>query len=178
MIWPRDHGDVPFEENYQSLLDHAYFVGYRFFSGDNHLAEEVAQETLTRAYERWDRVARHPNREAWVMNAAWKVCMEVQRRQTRAPAVGADALVSLGEDLVLERPVLIAALAKLTTRQRSVAMARYYFGYDVADTASVLGMSESQVRTASHEATLRLRSLLSERAPVAGSFPQTNVSPA
>ncbi len=57
MIWPRDPADVPFEENYQSVLDHAYFVGYRFFSGDNHLAEDVAQETLTRAYER-DKVAR------------------------------------------------------------------------------------------------------------------------
>lgn len=165
MIWPRDRFDVPFEECYQSLLDHAYYVGYRFFSGNNHLAEEVAQETLTRAYERWERVARHPNREAWVMNAAWKVSLEVQRRQDRPPVVGLVSLESLGEDAVVERPVLIDALARLTKRQRTVALARYYFDYDVAETALRLGMTQSQVRTASHEATLRLRHLLSERAP-------------
>jgi RNA polymerase sigma factor (sigma-70 family) len=162
VTWPRDRCDVPFEESYQSLLDHAYYVGYRFFSRNSHLAEEVAQETLTRAYERWDTVARHPNREAWVMNAAWKVCMEVQRRQARSPSAGWAPGQSRGEDMVVERPQLVAALAQLTTRQRTVALARYYFDYDVAETAFRLGMTESQVRTASLEATRRLRGLLAE----------------
>ena len=167
---------MPFEEKYRSLLDHAYFVGYRFFA-DRHLAEEVAQESLTRAYERWERVERHPNQEAWVMNAAWKVCMEMKRRQAR-PAVVSATLAWPGEDLIVERPVLVEALAKLTTRQRTVAMARYYFGYDVAETASALGMTESQVRTASHEATLRLRRLMSEHAPGALPLGGTTVRPA
>lgn len=178
MSWPRDHSTVAFEEIYESLLDHAYYVGYRFFSGDNHLAEDVAQETLTRAYERWDRVACHPNREAWVMNAAWKVCMEVQRRRDRPQPVGLVDLEWLADDLVVERPVLIRALSSLTTRQRTVVMARYYFGYDVAETASVLGMTDSQVRTASHEATLRLRRLLTDRALDDTVIRSTEVSPA
>jgi DNA-directed RNA polymerase specialized sigma24 family protein len=42
-------------------------------------------------------------------------------------------------------------------------MARHYFGYDVAETAFLLGMTESQVRTATHEATVKLRRLLGER---------------
>lgn len=176
MIWVRERRDVPFEEKYRSLLEHAYFVGYRFF-GDRHLAEEVAQESLTRAYERWERVERHPNQEAWVMNVAWKVCMEMKRRRAR-PAVGSATLTWLGEDLVVERPVLVAALAKLTTRQRTVAMARYYFGYDVAETAAVLGMTESQVRTASHEATLRLRSLMADHTPGVMPLGGTAVRPA
>ena len=177
MSWPRDH-NVAFEENYQSLLDHAYYVGYRFFSGDNHLAEDVAQETLTRAYERWDRVAAHPNREAWVMNAAWKVCMEVQRRRIRPQESSLVDLEWLGEDLVVERPVLIKALASLTKRQRTVVMSRYYFGYDVGETAAVLGMSDSQVRTASHEATRHLRRLLADRTPDDAAPRSSEVSPA
>ena len=107
VIWPRDRRDVSFEENYRSLLEHAYYIGLRFFSGDKHLAEEVAQETLTRAYERWDRVARHPNREAWVMNSAWKVSMEIQRQQGRRAPEGLVELTGLGVDLVVERPVLV-----------------------------------------------------------------------
>ena len=42
-----------FENRYESLLDHAYCVGLRFFGPDRHMAQEVAQETLTRAYESW-----------------------------------------------------------------------------------------------------------------------------
>jgi RNA polymerase sigma factor (sigma-70 family) len=179
VIWVRDRGAVPFEEHYRSLLDHAYYVGLRFFNGNNHLAEEVAQETLTRAYERWDRVANHPNREAWIMNAAWKVSMEIERRQSRPLAsYGLVELVGLGEDLVVERPVLVKALTRLTARQRTVTMARYYFGYDVAETASLLGMNESQVRTASHEATQKLRRLLEERGPVEATVGDPGVSPA
>jgi RNA polymerase sigma factor (sigma-70 family) len=179
VIWARDRDAVPFEEHYQSLLDHAYYVGFRFFSGNNHLAEEVAQETLTRAYERWDRVGGHPNREAWIMNAAWKVSMEIERRQSRPPAAyGLVDLAGLGEDLVVERPVLVKALARLTARQRTVTMARYYFGYDVAETASLLGMNESQVRTASHEATLKLRRLLGDREPNEATLRDPGVSPA
>jgi RNA polymerase sigma factor (sigma-70 family) len=178
VAWSRERGAVPFEEHYRSLLEHAYFVGFRFFSGDSHLAEEVAQETLTRAYERWERVAGHPNPEAWVMNAAWKVSLEIQRRQSRPSAAGVARLAGLGEDLLVERPVLINALTRLTTRQRTVAMARHYFGYDVAETAALLGMTESQVRTATHEATRKLRHLLRERSRGDAPIGDRGVSPA
>jgi RNA polymerase sigma factor (sigma-70 family) len=181
VVWPRDRRDVPFEENYRWLLEHAYYIGLRFFSGNKHLAEEVAQETLTRAYERWDRVARHPNQKAWVMNAAWKVSLEIHRQQGRPTFAGLVELAGVGEDLVVERPVLVTALTRLTPRQRTVAMARYYFSYDVAETAAVLGMTESQVRTASHEATLKLRRLLGAPAPAPAPRPERadpEVSPA
>jgi RNA polymerase sigma factor (sigma-70 family) len=178
VIWARDGRDVPFEEHYRSLLDHAYYIGLRFFSGNNDLAEEVAQETLTRAYERWDRVSRHPNREAWVMNAAWKVSMEIQRRQSRPVPAELVELAAVGIDLTVERPLLVNALARLTTRQRTVALARYYFGYDVTETGALLGMSESQVRTASHEATLKLRRLLGAESSSDASFADRGVSPA
>ncbi len=58
---------------------------------------------------------------------------------------------------MVERPVLVDGTGPAHDPAANVAMARYYFSYDVAETAALLGMTESQVRTASHEATLKLR---------------------
>jgi DNA-directed RNA polymerase specialized sigma24 family protein len=57
-------------------------------------------------------------------------------------------------------------------------MARHYFGYDVAETAALLGMTESQVRTATHEATRKLRHLLRERSRGDAPIGDRGVSPA
>ena len=152
-----------FEDRYGSLLDHAYCVGVRFFGPDRHMAQEVAQETLTRAYESWGRVCRHPSPEAWVMNAAWKVSLELERKRGRNlpyHVVVQDS--GWAEDRIVSHPLLTSALRKLTKRQRTVVMARHYFGYDVRQSAALLGMSESQVKSATNEATTRLRRLLKD----------------
>lgn len=154
--------DVSFEEGYGLLLDHAYCVGLRFFGRDHHMAQEVAQETLARAYERWGRLSRHPRPEAWVMNAAWKVSLELERRRGRGlPYHVIPDRATLEEDIV-DRPLLTAALRRLTKRQRTVVIARYYFGYDVQQSATLLGMTPSQVKTATHEASNRLRTMLGD----------------
>ena len=151
-----------FEERYPPLLDHAYCVGLRFFGRDHDLAQEVAQETLTRAYERWSRVLRHPSPEAWIMNAAWKVSLELARKRGRGVPYHVIADSCSFEDQIVNHPHLTGALRRLTKRQRTVVMARYYFGYDVRASAELLGMSESQVKTATNEATTKLRRLLND----------------
>lgn len=80
--WVTSDG-LSFEEAYSPLLEHAYYVGLRFFGRDRQMADEVAQETLTRAYERWSKVSRHPKPVAWVVDAAWKVSLELERKRGR-----------------------------------------------------------------------------------------------
>lgn len=151
-----------FEDRYESLLDHAYCVGLRFFGPDRHMAQEVAQETLTRAYESWGRVCRHPSPEAWVMNAAWKVSLELERKRGRNLPYHIVQSSDWAENRIVSHPLLTCALRKLTKRQRTVVMARHYLGYDVREAAALLGMSESQVKSATNEATTKLRRLLKE----------------
>ena len=142
-------------------------MGLRFFGRDHHMAQEVAQETLTRAYERWPRVSRHPSPEAWTMNAAWKVCLELERRRGRGlPYHVVQESAGADESRIVSHPLLTDALRKLTKRQRTVVMVRYYFGYDVNQAAALLGMSGSQVKTATNEATRKLRHVLNDDAEV------------
>jgi DNA-directed RNA polymerase specialized sigma24 family protein len=97
----------------------------------------------------------------WVLDTAWKVSMEQARRRNRVlpPAFRLPRTVHL-DGHALSRPALVSAMRDLSERQRRVFLTRYLFGHDVAETASLLGMSPQQVKDASREARDRLRSAL------------------
>lgn len=96
------------------------------------------------------------------MNAAWKVSLELERKRGRNLPYHVVPDSDWAEDRIVSHPLLTSALRRLTKRQRTVVMARHYFGYDVRQSAELLGMSESQVKSATNEATTRLRRLLKE----------------
>ena len=50
-----------------------------------------------------------------------------------------------------------AELAALPQRERRVVVTRFYGGFDVAETAAVLGMPEGTVKSLTHRAVGRLR---------------------
>ena len=54
------------------------------------------------------------------------------------------------------------ALTKLPRRQRQATVLRYYLGYDVADTARVLGVSEGTIKTTLHRARHTMAAALGE----------------
>src|SRR5881392_3455034 len=69
-----------FDDEFDRLLPYAYNVGWRL-CGDRQLAEDVAQETLTRAYVRWARISRHPNPVGWIVTTAVNVARELVRKR-------------------------------------------------------------------------------------------------
>ena len=154
-----------FDTEFARLLRHAYNVGWRFF-GDRAMAEEVAQETLTRAYVRWRKVQQHPTPEGWVIVAATKVAQELDRKWRRRDAPIAGPAVSFDED-PFQHPELVAALRRLSDRQRHVFVLRHAFDQSVEETARYLALTESQVKDATHEASQKLRRIL--RIPAATS---------
>ena len=157
-----------FEEWFERLLPFAYNVGYRFSAGNRSFAEDVAQEALTRAYARWDRVREHPNLEAWVTTAAFRVSLEMGRQQQRAGRPDPSephANVPGDEDRIVAVDELARALRRLSARQQEVLMWRYWFDESVDETASRLGLTASKVKDATHEATSKLRRLLPAGVP-------------
>jgi len=155
--------DGSFETWFDRLLPFAYNVGYRFSAGNRSFAEDVAQEALTRAFERWDRIRDHPNLEAWVTTAAFRVALEMGRQQERArrpdPSLRSGNVP--GEEArVVELDALGRAMKRLSARQQEVLMWRYWFDESVEQTADRLGLSASKVKDATHEATSKLRRLL------------------
>lgn len=159
-VHPSEAVAADFREAFPDLFGRARTVAHRVL-GDPALAEEVAQETMVRTYERWDQVSRHPRPVGWVLDAAWKVSMEAVRHRGRRFPIRLRARDWVpAADADVGRPMLYDAIRALTDRQRSVFLARYLFGHDVAETAVLLGMSAQQVKDASREARDRLRNQL------------------
>ena len=156
-------GAVSFDEWFARLLPLAYSVGSRFRRGDTSFAEDVAQETLTRAFAVWHRIATHPNLEAWTIVTAFHVALELDRGQRKATRVTISLTPSVGptnEQYLVETAPLALALHHLSTRQRQVVVWRYYFDQSVRQTALRLGLSESKVKDATHEAVIKLARIL------------------
>jgi RNA polymerase sigma-70 factor (ECF subfamily) len=128
-------------------------------SGSPSLAEEVAQEAFMAAYGQWDRIE---NPEGWVRTV---VSNKVQSWRRRRYAE-ARALTRLGkgrESTVDELPAETAHFwgeVRRLPRRQAQALALFYLeDRSVADTAGILGCSESTAR----EHLMRGRKTLAER---------------
>lgn len=133
---------------------------------DADLAEEFAQEAMTRLCRDWDRVGRGPSPRAWLYRVAFNLVnshwrrLAVRRRVDRqlADAAGvADHAGSTADRIDVRR-----ALAGLSGRERAVIVLRYFVDLPVDQTAHVLGLSDQAVRSLSHRAIKRLRTIMSD----------------
>lgn len=158
-----------YESWFPKLLPYAYNVGYRFSGGRAPFAEDVAQETMTRAFVAWRKLDHHPNLEAWVTTAALYVSLELARQQQRTGRLGLDGqtvAVPGDEDRVADADQLARAMGRLSARQQEVLVWRYYFDESVDQTADRLGLTASKVKDATHEAVTKLGRLLGPRTAV------------
>lgn len=130
-------------------------------TGQRAVAEELAQEALVRAWQRWDRVSRLDAPEAWAVRVGLNLATSWHRRRLaewRANRRTGTAELAADDD----RAVAVAvreAVSALPERQRAVIVARFFLGYDVAATAEMLGCAEGTVKSSTHQAIARLRTL-------------------
>ena len=150
-----------YEARFGELARLAYQVGYRLV-GDRHDAEDLAQETMTRAYLRWPKVRGHA--EAWVVRTTTNLVIGRWRRRRRPLARAAE---SPGSDHGLaDRLALTEALAALPRRQREVAVLRYLGDLSVEQTADALGCTVGTVKQHSARALVTLRAAVEPPPPM------------
>jgi DNA-directed RNA polymerase specialized sigma24 family protein len=96
-----------FDDEFSDLARLAYRVALRIL-GDRSTAEDVAQESLARAYMRWTKISEY--RQAWVARVSGNLAID-QLRRMRPSTVAArqvDAEVMLIERIDLQRALLDA----------------------------------------------------------------------
>jgi RNA polymerase sigma-70 factor (sigma-E family) len=134
--------DLVFEEAFDDLYGRAYAVGYQLL-GRRAEAEDVAQETLARAYVRWRKIRDYA--EAWVIRVAANLAIDSWRRTRRLADDGGHADPSSpapdGQRVDLHR-----ALAGLSKRQREVIVLRFLADLPEAAVARALGCSPGAVK--------------------------------
>jgi RNA polymerase sigma-70 factor (sigma-E family) len=131
-------------------------------TGDRSLAEDVVQEVLIRAHGRWDEIARLNRPEAYVRKMVVNEYLSWRRRSWRLVPSGAgtDVDVRLTPDPAVghaERDAILAELARLPRRQRTVLVLRYYEALSDAEIAEVLGCAPGTVRGYASRALATLR---------------------
>jgi RNA polymerase sigma-70 factor (sigma-E family) len=145
-----------FEDAFADLYRLAYRVAFRIL-GDRGDAEDAAQETLSRAHQRWSRLAPRP--EGWVATVAGNLAIDRIRRRRRV-GPRPDGGIALVDPLLVERLDLARALRTLPRRQRQVVVLRYLADHSELDVADELGCSPGAVKTHASRGLAALRRVL------------------
>jgi RNA polymerase sigma-70 factor (sigma-E family) len=137
--------------------------GLTLHCGDPALAEEMAQEALSRVWDHWDQVRDHPSPQAW----AWRVALNLttswfrrraaeRRAAQRVGAPPEEAPVSDTADRLAVRD----AVRLLPPRQRAVLVLRFYDDLSVAEAATAMRCAPGTIKSLTHHAITSLRDRL------------------
>lgn len=142
--------------------EHARLVGALTLQvGDRGVAEELAQESLIRACQHWERVSQMASPRAWLHQVARNLACSWWRRrgaERRARARHEARSVGRGDSVeASDRLAVQAAVSALPKRQRTAVVLRYYCDLSGADVAALMGCAESTVRALTYQAIANLR---------------------
>jgi len=126
--------------------------------------EDLAQEAMTRAEQRWETVAATDKPGAWVRRVAINLALNRRRsigREARAVfRLGKQTDAGSTDDYRLGNPLVWDAIGKLAPRQRAVITLHYFEDRSVNEIAELLDCSVSAATSNLHKARTRLRELL------------------
>ena len=122
-------------------------------------AAEAVDEAMTRALERWDKLAGYDRPDRWVFRVGLNWAISAWRRTRRETL---DILVEPSTEDGLPDPEVARALARLPVRYRAVVVCRCYLDWSTDDTASALGISPGTVKSRLSRALKRLAADLGE----------------
>lgn len=135
-------------------------------TGDAHLAEDLVQTALFKAAKAWHRIDGDPEpyvrRILYTQNVSWwraRKHREVALGSYDAPATTPDTDVRL---------TLEQALSRLTSRQRTVLVLRYFEDLTEVEAGRALGIGPGTVKSIARQALTRLRTLSPELSELIG----------
>jgi RNA polymerase sigma-70 factor (sigma-E family) len=168
-----DHGSltVTFTEfvdaRLRALLRYATVV-----TCDPDLAEDVVQEVLLRAQQRWERISRTEQPEAYVKRMVLNEFLSWRRRLASRVLPLRDEVLSRAtpsvtdpSGQVVERDRMLTLIAALPPKQRAVIALRYYDDLSDAEIAAMLDCRRTTVRSHASRALATLRSGMEEPGP-------------
>jgi RNA polymerase sigma factor (sigma-70 family) len=131
-------------------------------TGQRALAEDIAQEAMSRAYERWARVQTMESPTGYV----YRIALNLHRRHARRASVGPLHRPAVHEELggdpaseVETRSEIFRALGILSIEQRQAVVLMEWLGYTAEEAGALLQIDAASVRGRVH----RARALLRER---------------
>jgi RNA polymerase sigma-70 factor (ECF subfamily) len=128
-------------------------------TGDRAETEDLVQEAMARAYERWDKVQRMDSPAGYVYTTAVNLYRRRRRRAINRPFFPPSPIRDPAE-VAGTRGDLRRALRSLSRQQREALVLVEWLGFDSEQAARILGIRPSSVRTRLHRAKIALRTHL------------------
>jgi RNA polymerase sigma-70 factor (sigma-E family) len=127
---------------------------------DWHLAQDLTQTALTRLYLGWRKAAHADNLVAYTQKILLRAYLDHRRR--RSSTESATGVLREGgyRDSPDLRLTMLDALAQLPPRDRAIVILRYFEDYSVEQTAEVLDVPASVVKSQTKRSLAKLRELL------------------
>ncbi|MGA2715865.1 MAG: sigma-70 family RNA polymerase sigma factor [Bryobacteraceae bacterium] len=170
-----------FVEHFRAKIFHYSWL----MCGHREDAEEVAQETLLKVFENFDRLKQPEHVRAWVFQIARNACLMKRRKSVFAPArelslddflpaidhEGGHRKLQIADWSLLPdrqmlqselKHVLDRAIRNLPENYRAVILLRDVEELSTAETARILDLTEDVVKTRLHRARLAVRQELDE----------------
>lgn len=154
---------VFFRDEYPGLVALATAV-----TGDRQAGEDVAAETMSRAYRRWDRVGTYDKPGAWTR----RVAVNLLHSRRRKLASEVRAVLRVGDrggvdddrsDAVVGADHFRELLASLGSRQRTAVALHYLSDLPVAEIADAMDCAEGTVKSHLHAARAAMARAIEER---------------
>jgi RNA polymerase sigma-70 factor (sigma-E family) len=147
--------DAWVEVRIPALLRFAYLV-----TGSQTAAEDAVQSALVSACEKWARVSRRDDPDAYVrrmiVNAHISAWRRSGRRESPVALVRETAEADPAGE-VARHDAVWRMCSALPPRQRAAVVLRFYEDLDYPEIATVLGIAEATVRSHVHRALTALR---------------------
>jgi RNA polymerase sigma-70 factor, ECF subfamily len=143
--------DAFFDQEYTPLLRLLFAM-----TGDLTEAEELAQEAMTRAYERWSSVGAMASPAGYV----YRMAVNLNRSRLRHMRSRFAKQSQIRQPPQTDPEVvgsLVAALGELPRGQREALLLVEWLGLDAVEAGRILGISASSVRSRVHRAKATLR---------------------
>ena len=138
------------------------FKALFLLTGDLHEADDIAQEALMRAFERWERVGSMDSPAGYVYRTALNLFRSRLRRlAVRARHVFSAAPSDISGAVIASQDVH-RALATLPVAQREALILVEWLGLGSEEAGRVLGIEAASVRGRVHRGRDALRGLLGE----------------
>jgi RNA polymerase sigma-70 factor (sigma-E family) len=148
-----------FEEYAGSAWPWLYRYAY-LLAGNHADAEDIAQQTLVKAYRSWSRVRASDSPSAYLRRMLTNTYLSQRRPTSRRLELLTDSPPEHGHappGATEDRMLLWPHVTALPPRQRAVIVLRYYEDLSEREIAEALGCSTGNVKSTAHRALKALR---------------------
>lgn len=127
--------------------------------GDEHRADDLVQQTITKLYLRWQRISGVEHLDQYVRTMLVHAFVDERRRPWARVGLVAQApdAARAADERVEDWMVLRAVLARIPRRQQAVLVLRFLCDQSVEEVAAALGCTEGTVKSQTSRGLATLR---------------------